>query len=534
MPKTFPAILLVLLLSAFLAACGAPPVPTTAPPPATPTQPAPAGEPAQPTIPAELLGDWEWVGFSDPTNGPQTISEPEKYVLSLQAEGQVLVKADCKQAQGQFTADQGTLTIELGPTTAIFCGEGSRSEDFLKYLSMAATYQVEEDQLLIGLKADSGSMTFQRATAAGSGDESGPDAALPPEVVEGLDALLQGTIFTDETDFSESMPGLILLVDTPQGRYLKAAGVANMEDQTPMKEDDILEIGSITKIFTMVVLMQLQEEGVLSLDDPLSQWLPDWAEKIPYGDQMTLRHLANHTSGIWDYGDLILDAGVDDENLRRKHFTPEELVQYALDNGQPDFKPGEEGQWHYSNTGYVLLGMVIEKASGQSLGDLIQERILDPLHLTTASFIEDIPTENQLTSHGYAVTSDGKIVDTTDWNASQAWAAGALAMNAADLLTFARAFAAGELFQNPDTLAAMLDFNPNALGGLIPYGLGVMDFSQAEGGEGFFGHSGETAGFNSLLAVNPDQAVTLVALGNAKGFSATDLLDVLALLNPGD
>jgi CubicO group peptidase (beta-lactamase class C family) len=151
--------------------------------------------------------------------------------------------------------------------------------------------------------------------------------------------------------------------------------------------------------------------------------------------------------------------------------------------------------------------------------------------MTSATFIEDIPTEEQVTSKGYAFNSEDEIVDTTDWNASQGWAAGALAMNATDLLTFAKAFGASELFQNPDTLKTMLEFNPNGMDGLLPYGLGVMDFSQAEGGEGFWGHSGDTVGFSALMATNPDTGVTLVGLANSKDFTVTDLLDALSLLN---
>jgi D-alanyl-D-alanine carboxypeptidase len=350
---------------------------------------------------------------------------------------------------------------------------------------------------------------------------------LPEATVAALDDFLQQLTYTEGAEPESAAPGLVLLVDTPAGRYLKAAGVANMDDQTPMKEDDILEIGSNTKSFTIVLLMQLQEEGILSLDDPLSKWLPDWAEKIPNGDQMTLRQLAYHISGIWDYGDPILDASATDPDFMTKHFTPEDLVQYALDNGTPLFKPGEEGKWSYSNTGYVLLGMVIEKAAGKSLGEQYQERIFDPLNMKTAVLIEDVPQEGEITTKGYHFTKDGKIIDATNWNLSQAWAAGALTMTAEDLLIYAKALSAGELFQNPDSLQEMLTFDPNGMEGKMPYGLGLLDFSTFAA-DGYWGHEGQTLGFQSVWATNPDTGITVIGLTNSGTFGAFSFLSVLA------
>ena len=132
-------------------------------------------------------------------------------------------------------------------------------------------------------------------------------------------------------------PGAVLLVDSPQGRFLEATGVSSIEEETPMQVSDAFEIGSVTKSFTAAVALQLQEEGVLSLDDPLSQWLPELAAQVPNGDQMTLRQLANHTTGIWDYGDPILEAGMTDTSLLQQGFTPEELIAY----GRSDEEIGE-------------------------------------------------------------------------------------------------------------------------------------------------------------------------------------------------
>ena len=282
------------------------------------------------------------------------------------------------------------------------------------------------------------------ATATPEASAPQAPAALPDDAVAQLDEFLKAQVYTEGAAPQSHTPGLVLLVDTPDGRYLQAAGVASLEKGTPMQVDSRLEIGSNSKSFTDVLLLQLQEEGVLSLDDPLSKWLPDWAAKIPNGDKITLRQLAQHTAGIWDYGDPIIGDAVNDPAKLAQGYTPAELVQYAIDNGTPDFAPGEEGKWKYSNTGYILLGIILEKATGQTLGELYKARIFESLGLKTAALIEGVPAAGEITD-GYWWTEDGKINNTTNWNVSQGWAAGGIAMTAEELLTYVKALAAGIL-----------------------------------------------------------------------------------------
>jgi len=353
---------------------------------------------------------------------------------------------------------------------------------------------------------------------------------LPANTIAKLDVFLKAQIYSKGANPQSHAPGLVLLADTPDGRYLQAAGVTSLEKGTPMQVDSRLEIGSNSKSFTDVLLLQLQEEGVLSLDDPLNKWLPEWAAKIPNGGKMTLRQLAQHTSGAWDYADKIIGDAANDPAKLAQGYTPAELVQYAIDNGTPDFAPGEEGKWKYSNTGYILLGMVLEKATSQTLGDLYKARIFDPLGLKTAALIEGVPAAAEITD-GYWWTEDGKINNTTNWNVSQGWAAGGIAMTTEELLTYGKALAAGKLFKNPDTLAAMLTFNPNAMNGLIGYGLGLQDFSKV-GVPGSWGHGGQTAGFQSLWYTNPETGVTVVGLTNSAAYLAYSFLEVASLLAP--
>ena len=538
--RLYPVLIAMLIASLVLAACGA----TETPPPAEPTV-APTAEPTaeptalQPTVETADLGaltanPWQWVSFTDPVEQFE-VEVAENYVLAFEdgtldglgTGGTINIVADCNNASGSYTADDSNLAIEVGPMTKAACPPESRSEQFVQLLGSVAVYFFEDGNLYLELMADGGTLAFTPADeTAMAGDAEGAMAsALPEEMVAQLDAFLQSQVYSESGDPEGAAPGLVLLVDTPAGRYLNAAGVSSIEDGTPMQADDRLEIGSNSKSFLIVVLMQLQEEGVLSLDDMLADWLPDLAEQIPNGDEMTLRQLAAHTAGIWDYGDPIIGEAATDPDKLEEGYTPEELVQYAIDNGTPDFAPG--AGWKYSNTGYILLGMVAEKATGQSLAGLYQERIFDPLGLETAVLIEGVPQEGEITTQGYWwLEEDGTRLNTTSWNASQGWAAGALAMTAEDLATYGQALAAGELFQAPDSLAQMLAFNQKALPvGGAPFGLGLIDF-----GNGYWGHEGQTAGFQSLWFTNSDAGVTVVGLTNSAAYSAYAFLNVANIL----
>jgi hypothetical protein len=147
--------------------------------------------------------------------------------------------------------------------------------------------------------------------------------------------------------------------------------------------------------------------------------------------------------------------------------------------------------------------------------------------MESAVFIEGVPQAGEITTRGYW-WQDGERIDTSNWNASQGWAAGAAAMTAADLATYAKALAAGELFQNPETLAEMLSFDPSAKFGVgFPYGLGLGDFA----GDGtVWGHGGQTLGFQSLWYTNPEKGIRVVGLTNSATYKADAFLNTLNIL----
>ena len=543
-------LLLLALIVFVVAACQS----TEAPPTATtmPTaEPATAVPTAEPTLEAtdlpstaEMAGPgtltanpWQWESFTDPLQ-QFDVEDPESYTLTFTedsgaapgASGTVAIVADCNNALGSYTEDAGSLTIEIGPMTLAACPPDSRSDEFIQDLGFAARYFFEDGRLYIDLMADGGTMAFSPAPDAEqipSEAEGTASGTLPADIVDQLDAYLQSQLYTEGGNPELAAPGLVLYVETPEGRYLNAAGLADMEDGTPIQVDDVLQIGSNTKSMVIVLLMQLVEEGVLNLDDLLSEWLPEQAAIVPNSDQITIYQMARHTAGIHDYEEGIITQGLSDPAKLQAGYTPAEIVQFAMDDGEPTFSPGEEGQWQYSNTGYILLGMIIEAATGESFGDLLQARIFDPLGLESAVLIEGVPQEGEITTKGYKWTAEGERLDATNWNGSQGWAAGSVSMTAEDLATYGRALAAGEFFQDPDTLAEMLMFNPDALESGFPYGMGLIDFA----GDGtVWGHAGATPGFQSLWYTDPDDGIIVVGLANSGDYSANAFLNAFHIL----
>jgi D-alanyl-D-alanine carboxypeptidase len=319
-------------------------------------------------------------------------------------------------------------------------------------------------------------------------------------------------------------PGAVLFVDSPEGPFLGAAGIRDIETGTPVQVGDPLQIGSCTKAFTVVLALQLQEEGVWSLDDPVVRWLPDLATLVPDLQRSTLRQLAQNTSGLPDYAEKMLGSAVGDPAVLAKGYAPQELIAYAFENGKPEFDPGTS--WGYSSTNFVLLGMAIEAVTGQSLGDLYAARIFDRVGMGNSFLLEGVPAPGQIV-HGYYRGEGGELVDSTGWNASQGWAAGAIVSTAEDMGRFVRSLIGGDLFRDPQTLDEMLDLKdiPPArqAGGYARYGLGVASTDMIRATN--VGHTGQTLCFTSLWMYLPDSRTSIVMMSNSADCS---LLPILA------
>lgn len=266
---------------------------------------------------------------------------------------------------------------------------------------------------------------------------------------------------------SAGLPGAVGLARRGSDTWRGASGLAVIDPQREMRPTDRWGVGSLTKTAVATVVLQLAGEGRLGLDDSVERWLPGL---VPNGGNITLRELLNHSSGLFNY--------TDDPRILAPYlagdfgfvWTPLQLVGVAMSH-PPLFPPGDHHS--YSNTGYILLGLVVEKVTGTSLGTQLRRRIFDPLDLQGTSF----PTTQQRVTgslaHGYyiGVGPNGGLLDATEVSPSWAWAAGAMVSTSDDLARFLRALLRGRLLP-PNLLNQMLTTIPGGSPGLR-YGLGI-------------------------------------------------------------
>jgi D-alanyl-D-alanine carboxypeptidase len=293
-----------------------------------------------------------------------------------------------------------------------------------------------------------------------------------------------------------------------------------------MQPTDRFQIGSNTKSFTTVLSLLLQEDGVWSLDDPLSKWLPDQAAKIPNGDKITLRMLGQNNTGIPDYADAVIGEALQGDSLGQatleQGYTPEELVDIGVQLREPNFAPGEG--WEYSTTNFILLAMAAEQATGKSLEQLYQERIFDPLGMENSYLLQGVPEAVDFV-RGYYTLKSGEAVDVSNWNGSQGWSGGSIVSTAEDMAKYAEGLASGSVFKDPASLEQLTTFGDGQVGPFSNYGLGVGVWSQ----EPFaWGHAGQTPGFQSLFAIYPEQDTRVVFFTNSGSCNVYSLPQIVA------
>jgi D-alanyl-D-alanine carboxypeptidase len=307
----------------------------------------------------------------------------------------------------------------------------------------------------------------------------------------------------------KSLPGEILHVDVPTLRLNidEAAGVLDRTSRKPLGPADVFRVASVTKTFVAASILRLFEEGKIRLDDPIKTYLPrEYQDVLASGGydiaRITVQHLLTHTSGIHDYAqdqkyyEAVFAAP-------KHRWTRMEQVQAATKWGKPHFSPG--AGYHYSDTGYILLGEVVEKLTGKPLGiafrDLLGFRQLG-LSKTYLESLEPVPSGEPPLSHAYF----GDI-DTIDFDPSiDLYGGGGLVSSAQDLARFYRALLTNKIFHSPSTLRTMLAIpatNMSAPGG--PYALGIQ--SRVIGGNKCWGHTGF---WGTSAFYCPDADVTIV------------------------
>jgi D-alanyl-D-alanine carboxypeptidase len=319
-----------------------------------------------------------------------------------------------------------------------------------------------------------------------------------------LQAILDRAVRSPQTTF----PGVALYVRRPgQRAWSGAAGRASIRSTRQMRPRDRFRAGSIMKTFVATATLQLVEEGRFELDDPLPAVLPRrLIARFPEADQITVRMLLNHTSGLGEYSGPSHDREILGDPHRR--WAVSELLDRAA--AQPRF--GAPGERHaYANTNYNLLGLVLEQATGKPWRAVVRERVIERLRLTHTSLPEPgpAPTGRDI-AHGYELVN-GRLVDVTGVDSSMAGAAGgnALLTSTEDLSRFLRAVLAGRLFQRSETLKAMRTLTPAADDhGLTGYGLG-LERRVLPGGVELLGHMGTAAGYRAYMFHLPAQRIDL-------------------------
>jgi D-alanyl-D-alanine carboxypeptidase len=342
-----------------------------------------------------------------------------------------------------------------------------------------------------------GALLVAPARAAAAAAPSGHQMAVAPAPQRIDPGELEGLL---DQLAAAGAPGAAALVRDGHGVQQAASGLADLRTRRPMRPGLNYRVASVTKPFVAIVVLQLVAEGRLSLSDTVEGWLPGI---LPFGDQVSIRQLLNHTSGVPEYLVVPLLALYESKQGRFRSWSPQELVALVADQ-PPLFPPGTT--YSYSNTNYVLAGLIVEAATGRTLDQELTGRIIGPLRLGDTFFPvnrPDIPGRN---AHGYSLplgdqgpVVDGPLLDFTVYNPSLAWAAGNLVSDLGDLTRFFRALLGGRLLA-PGLLAEMTTTVPIGQG--AGYGLGLLVLQTPCGR--LIGHDGGIPGFITIVLSTED------------------------------
>ena len=316
----------------------------------------------------------------------------------------------------------------------------------------------------------------------------------------------------------QRIPGLSVAVLRGDSVVLsRGYGFANVELHVPASDSTVYQSGSMGKQFTAALVEMLVEQGRLRLDDSIVRWFPEGAN-VWGGRGVTVRRLLTHTAGIAEYTDSTFDY--------RKDYTEDELVKFAASRPL-DFQPGE--RWSYSNTGYVLLGALIRRVSGQFYGDLLRDSVFRPLGMTASRVISEadiVPNR----AAGYQLVN-GELKN-QDWVAPMlnTTADGALYFTVRDLTRWAialnnRRVVGASLLDTAWTAVRLSD------GATYPYGFGWSVLPQRT--QARIAHTGSWQGFKTVIARYPARGLTVIVLANlAEAQPGAIAYEIAGLLDP--
>lgn len=343
--------------------------------------------------------------------------------------------------------------------------------------------------------------------------------ASEAELAAPLRDRLQARLDAHRTD--DGYPGAIAGVWTPDGAWIGVSGVAGRGSDRAPGRGDHTRIGSVTKTFTVMALLQLVDRGEVSLADTIGTYIPG----LPNGDTATLRDLARMTSGIPSYNDNLDFVRAWAADPAGTVVSPQQLVDYA--KAQPALFPAGS-EFHYSNTNTVLLGMVIEQVTGRPVAEVFRSNLFEPLGLSGTSFAgesPDLPDPHlrgitdqpgaDVEELGIPLPPGGPIRDATNWNPSWEFTAGAMISTLDDLRTWTQALATGGGLVSENIQREREASVGTELGRLDPddpdatYGLGFFSV------RGWWGHDGSVPGYTTYAAHHPQRETSVVVLVNS-------------------
>jgi CubicO group peptidase (beta-lactamase class C family) len=312
----------------------------------------------------------------------------------------------------------------------------------------------------------------------------------------------------------ERLPGVSVTVSGPKGNYTRAYGVADRATNAPLTVADHVRIASITKTFTATAILLQVAHGKLSLEDPISRWLPT----VPNADRITVRDLLAMRSGLYDFTAEPKFLREFTQNPLMK-FGPQDVVKIERTH-KPVAEPDAETK--YTDSNYVLLGLILEAVTGEKVEKVITDQVIKPLGLKHTSFPATAAMPTPF-SHGYFAGDEGdeKIRDYTAVNPKVAWTAGAMVSTLGDLRKYARELATGALL--PASLQAeRVKFGdiPNAKGPSVGYGLGILHVGD------WLGHDGAIFGFSTVTMYEPTTGTTIAATANLSSNFSTPTLGI--------
>ena len=339
------------------------------------------------------------------------------------------------------------------------------------------------------------------AIALGAAGGGAASAAPSKGEAESLKSRAQGLV-------GDGYPAVLAAVSDSKGESAGVAvGKGSLETGQAPPMDGEVRVGSNTKTFVAVVVMQMVQEGKVGLDEPIETYLPGLikGEGID-ASRITVRQLLQHTSGLPDFDETLV--GTTDVFQYRHHYvTPRDVLDSALSK-PAQFEPG--AQWKYTNTNYVVLGMLVERVSQRPVGEQIDQRIVKKLGLSHTYF--PAPGEEKIRGthpQGYHLSAEGKLEDITEMDPALGWAAGAMVSTPSELNTFFQTVFDGRLLTQA-SIDEMKKGVDTGAGGAV-YGLGLIGRSLSCGGTAW-GHGGDIAGYHTRGGVGPDGTAVTVAV----------------------